>query len=109
MKIWLMNHYATNMFFDKAGRHYWFAKNLTKRGYEVTVFCANTFHNKNDLIEIKGKKFAIDYTDDIPFVFVKTIPSQGNGVSRVRNWLIFYKNLFPASKLYAKKMVSRTL
>ena len=30
MKIWLMNHYATSMYRDKAGRHYWFAKKLEK-------------------------------------------------------------------------------
>lgn len=91
------------MFEDKAGRHYWFAKGLKERGYDVTVFCANTFLNKNDIIETNGKKFKIDYTDEIPFVFVKTIPSQGNGIARVRNWITFYKNLFPVAKRYAMK------
>ncbi len=67
-KIWIMNHYATKMFENKAGRHYWFAKGLKERGYDVTVFCANTFLNKNDIIETDGKKFKIDYTDEIPFV-----------------------------------------
>ena len=38
MKIWLMNHYATAMYRDRAGRHYWFAEALKKRGHEVTVF-----------------------------------------------------------------------
>lgn len=102
-KIWIMNHYATKMFENKAGRHYWFAKGLKERGYDVTVFCANTFLNKNDIIETDGKKFKIDYTDEIPFVFVKTVPSQGNGIARVRNWITFYKNLFPVAKKYAMK------
>lgn len=26
--IWIMNHYATDMFYNKAERHYWFAKEL---------------------------------------------------------------------------------
>lgn len=28
--VWIWNHYATNMFNDQAGRHFWFAKNLKK-------------------------------------------------------------------------------
>lgn len=103
MKIWLMNHYATNMFADKAGRHYWFAKKLTERGHDVTVFCASTFLNKDDVVDTGKEKYSIDQTDGIPFVFVKTLPSQGNGVARVRNWALFYKNLFPTTKKVVKR------
>ncbi len=102
VKVWLMNHYATNMFADKAGRHYWFAKGLKERGYEVTVFCATTFLNKNDIIETNGKKYTTDQADGIPFVFVSTVPAQNNGIARVRNWYLFYMNLFPTTKAYAK-------
>lgn len=42
MKIWMLNHYATEMFFDKAGRHYWFAQKLKDKGHETVVFSANT-------------------------------------------------------------------
>lgn len=53
-KIWIMNHYATNSYFNEGGRHYWFAENLIKQGYETTIFCASTnnFSDKN----IKTKK-----------------------------------------------------
>ena len=54
MKIWLMNHYASSMFRDKAGRHYWFAKELQKEGYDVTIFCATTILNSFEEIS-KGK------------------------------------------------------
>lgn len=91
------------MFADRAGRHYWFAKELIERGYDVTVFCATTFLNKDDIIETNGKRYTIDQTDNIPFVFVSTIPSQGNGIARVRNWFLFYKNLFPATRAFAKE------
>ena len=33
-----MNHYATNSYFNKGGRHYWFAENLIKSGYQPTIF-----------------------------------------------------------------------
>lgn len=36
-KVWIWNHYATNMFFDQAGRHYWFSKYLIENGYKPTI------------------------------------------------------------------------
>ena len=98
-----MNHYASNMYRDRAGRHYWFADQLKKRGHEVTVFCANTYLNGEYAIALEKEKFAIRELDDIPFVFVKTITSQGNGIDRIKNMGFFYKTLFPSTKAYAKK------
>lgn len=103
MKIWLMNHYATNQFTARAGRHYWFAKELKRRGYDVTVFCATTFLDNEDEIDTGGKKFIVKRTDGIPFAFVKTTVSSGNGIDRIKNMMLFYKNLFPAAKAYARK------
>lgn len=101
--IWLWNHYATNMYFDEGGRHYWFAKYLIKDGYDATVFCANTKHNSDEVIDTKGKKYIKKETNGIPFVFVKTSPYKGNGFSRVRNMLRFAINLFLISRKYAKE------
>ena len=98
-----MNHYASNMYRDKAGRHYWFAKQLIERGYEVTVFCSTTLVNGEELFDAGKKKLAVKDVDKSPFVFVKTIPAQGNGIKRVENMWLFYKNLFPAAKQYAKE------
>lgn len=97
MNIWLMNHYATDMFINKAGRHYWFAKDLKKRGNEVTVFCANTFLNSHNVINV-GKKYFLELIDEetgTPFVFIKTRSSIGNGIDRILNMVLFYKNLIP--------------
>ncbi|WP_318506969.1 hypothetical protein [Bacillus sp. T3] len=49
--IWIWNHYATNMYIDQAGRHYWLAENLIKQGYNPTIFCASTVHNSNENID----------------------------------------------------------
>ena len=102
-KVWLMNHYASNMYRDKAGRHYWFAQQLMERGYEVTVFCSTTLVNGEELIDTGRKKIAVKEVDQIPFVFVKTIPAKGNGMKRIENMGLFYKNLFPAAKSYARE------
>ncbi len=103
LKVWLMNHYASNMYRDKAGRHYWFAEQLKKQGYDVTVFCATTMINGEELVSVGKKKLSVKNADGIPFVFVKTVPAQGNGIKRVENMSLFYKNLFPATRAYAAK------
>ena len=98
-----MNHYASNMYRDKAGRHYWFAQQLKERGYDVTVFCSTTLVSGEELFKIGKKTAVLKKTDDIPFTFVKTVPAQGNGLKRVLNMGLFYKNLFPATQAYAKR------
>lgn len=103
MKIWLINHYAASQFKDRAGRHYWFAKELKNRGYDVSVFCASTFLNSEEKIEIGNNVLAVKRVDGIPFVFVKTTFSEGNGIERVGSWIRFYKRLFPASKAYSNR------
>jgi len=102
-KIWLMNHYASNMYRDKAGRHFWFAKQLVEHGYEVTVFCSTTLVNGQELLNTGKDKLVVKYADGIPFAFVKTVPAEGNGIKRIENMGMFYKNLFPAAKAYAAK------
>ena len=53
--LWIWNHYATNMYKDRAGRHYWFAENLVRNGYNPTIFCASTNHFSDENIDTKGK------------------------------------------------------
>ncbi len=103
MKIWLMNHYASNMYRDGAGRHYWFAKQLKEKGYDVTVFCAGTYLNGEYVLDMENMIGKVRKRDNIPFVLVRTVSSQGNGLDRIKNMGFFYKNLFPVTKAYAKK------
>lgn len=103
MKIWFINHYATNQYTAQAGRHYWFARELKRRGYETTVFCATTFLDNEGEIDNRGKVLSVKRAEGIPFVFVKTVVSRGNGIDRIKNMGLFYKNLFPAAKAYSSK------
>ena len=88
---------------NQGGRHYWFAENLKKQGYEPVIFCANTFHSDREPIDLGHKKYRVEIVDGIPFVYVKTKPAIGNSIARVRNMVLFYRNLFPVAKDYAKK------
>lgn len=49
--VWIMNHYATNTFEQRAGRHYWMAKYLKTQGYSPVIFCANVPFNKQESID----------------------------------------------------------
>lgn len=95
--IWLINHYATNTFFEKGGRHYSLAKYLREFGYSPIVICASTVHNSNNKIEIGNSNYKADTTETIPYVFVKTSDYKGNGIARLKNMYNFYKNLYPVS------------
>lgn len=101
--IWIMNHYASIMARDHGGRHYWFAKYLQNRGYNPIIFCANTIHNSEEIIDIKEGRYSERIVDGIKFVYIKTVPYQGNRSSRIFNMVIFAKNLTIVSKHYAKK------
>jgi len=101
-KIWILHHYATDCFYNKGGRPYWFAEQLLKKGYKPTVFCASTRHNSTDEIDIQRGKWQMEKTEGIPFVFVKAPQYEGNGKSRIKNMGIFFKNILPAAKEYAK-------
>jgi glycosyltransferase involved in cell wall biosynthesis len=90
------------MYKNHGGRHYWFAENLIREGYEATVFCANTYHNKTEYIDTANSKYATDVLNNIPFVFVKTTTALGNGLDRVKNMGLFYFNLFSVAREYAK-------
>lgn len=103
MNIWFMNHYASEMFRDQAGRHYWFAKKLEERGHKVTVFCASTYLNKNKGIDMGGKRYITQYANRTAFVFVKAPSYADNGIDRIRNMTGFYFGLFPATSTFAKQ------
>jgi len=92
-KIWIINHYAGNMFLQEGGRHFWFAERLKKNGYEPTILCASTIHNSNTSIDTKDKSVLIDGCGKFPFVFIKTPDYQGNGRKRIMNMYSFYKNI----------------
>ena len=88
--IWILNHYATDMGFDKGGRHYWFAENLIKKGYKPIIICASSIHKStNNLIKDK-ENIKFDYFNNIPFIFLKTNNYIGNGKDRIKNMVQYF-------------------
>lgn len=94
MKIWIFNHYATNQYVDGTGRHHALAKYLIRKGHEVKIFCADTIHNSNEIIETEDKLFKqAEGMDKVQYIFVKTCPYFGNGKSRIKNMILFWRRL----------------
>lgn len=104
MRIWILNHYATDMFFDGTGRHQALGKYLVRAGHEVKIFCANTVHN-SDIVVDTGRYNAKEQMgpDDVPYIFIKTKPYKGNGIGRIRNMVQFWKNVKKAVKNKVKE------
>lgn len=101
--IWIWNHYAAGMFFQKSGRHHWFAKYLKRSGYNVKIFCASTRHSGDADIEMDGSLFKEDVSEGIDYVFVKARKYEGNGISRILNMASFYRNVQKAARQLAKR------
>ena len=104
-RIWIINHYAGDTFFDKGGRHYWIAKYLKKDGYEPVVFCCNKLHNTNRFC-FDNNKLINEKTEEatgVPYVFLRGRDYVGNGKNRVLNMLDFYWNLKKVAPVYAKQ------
>ncbi len=105
MKIWIMNHYAGGMYFDKGWRHYQFAKYLRQHGHKPVIFCANSGHGNGSVYFDQAPVFHEKMAEEIrvPFVFVKARPYRDNGRKRILNMADFYRNVMIAAKLYARK------
>lgn len=102
--VWILNHFATDMFFSKGGRHYWFAKYLKYMGYNPVIFSCNSKHGVLDTWFSKDDLYFEEKEEltDIPFVIVKSSLYRGNGKDRILNMIRFYINVQKAAKEYAK-------
>lgn len=101
--IWIMNHYAGDMLFNRGGRHYNFAKYLRQAGYAPVVFCSNAKHGKPETFFDTGVLWTEHRAEEIdtPFVFVRSRTYTGNGKQRVLNMVDFYRNVQKTAKEYA--------
>ena len=103
-KIWILNHYAGRMLFDRGGRHYCFAKYLVRDGYKPVIFCCNNKHNPGTENFYETDNLWEEHVAEeinTPFVFVKGRPYIGNGKDRVLNMIDFYHNVKRAALEYA--------
>ncbi len=89
--VWIINHYALTPEQGGLCRHYYFAKELIKRGYNVRIFTASTIHNT--AINMIGECEKITYKDieydGVPYTYINVPNYQNNGIKRINNMLSF--------------------
>lgn len=103
-KVWILNHYAGFMAFDRGGRHYSLAKYLQRKGYEPVVFCCNVKHASNTVNFYQMDGIWEEHVSEeikTPFVFVKARLYNSSLKKRVLNILDFYCNVKKTAKEYA--------
>lgn len=100
--IWIINHYALTPDQGGLSRHYYFAKELIARGYNVRIFSSSAIHNTN--INMIGEQEKclfkdIDY-NQVQYTYIKSSQYSGNGVQRIKNMLGFAYNIRKIWKYY---------
>lgn len=109
MNIWIFNHHALTPDMSGGTRHYDFAKELIKRGHSVTIVASSFHYSKyKEMKDYKDKDYLFEKIDDIDFIWIKTPPYFGNGISRVKNMISYtYKVLkyIPKSNLLKPDIV----
>ncbi|MDO4420829.1 MAG: glycosyltransferase family 4 protein [Eubacteriales bacterium] len=102
--VWILNHYAGNMFLVSGGRHYYLAKYLKKCGYNPVIFCSNYDHfTRKNCVDSERLWLEKKEADtEIPYVFIKTRAYPNNGIKRVFNMIDFYLGMLKTANQYAK-------
>lgn len=95
MNIWIFNHHALTPDMSGGTRHYDFAKELVLRGHNVTII-ASSFHYSayKEMKEYGDRDYLQETVDGINFIWFKTPPYFGNGISRVKNMLSYTLKVF---------------
>jgi glycosyltransferase involved in cell wall biosynthesis len=104
MNLWIFNHHALTPDMSGGTRHYDFAKELVKRGHQVTIVASSFHYAKYTEMKIYyEKEYIKENIDGIDFIWIKTSPYFGNSVARVKNMLEYtYKVLKIMPKLDLK-------
>jgi len=90
MKIWIFNQYAIPPGFPGGTRHYALARELLRRGHDVTVFAGNIHYLTGQEVPLPaGCHVRHEVVDGVPFMWIRTPPYRGNGAGRLRNMLAY--------------------
>lgn len=90
MNILVVNHYVETPVDGMGNRHYMFARELMRRGHDVTIISSSFAHSTRTEVHLsEGDKWNKQVEEGVPFVWVRTPPYRGNGLDRAWNMLCF--------------------
>lgn len=91
MHICIVNQYALPLSEPGGSRHTLLARELVKRGHQVTVIASN--FNYSSQVGFAGTRTAQKETKEVSYVWVETPQYKGNGVGRIVNMVAFAARL----------------
>lgn len=102
--IWIINHYALTPAQGGLCRHYYFAKELQKRGWNVRIFTSSAIHNTDINMIAADEPFFkdVDY-EGVHYTYLKSSNYRGNGLARIKNMLGFAFHIKKIWKAYGKE------
>lgn len=100
--IWIINHYGESPTIGMNTRHYKFASELIKRGYDVRIFTASTVHRTGINYINDNSKCLEKEIKGVPFIFVRTCNYEGNGIRRIRNMMEYATRVLQITKKFQK-------
>ena len=102
MKIWLINNYTMLPEHGPMTRQYYFAKELSARGHEVTVFAGSHIHN-SDIQLVEGERWKIWQEQPFRWVYVHTLAYGKSRKKQVLSMFQFYRNTALAAQHFRKQ------
>ena len=87
--ILIINQYASTLETGMGGRQYYFARELVKKGHNVTLIAAS-FHHLLRSPVLKKSVYNKDNSEGIKFITLKTLNyKKANSIKRMFNWFLF--------------------
>jgi len=100
--IWYFHHYATPVNMSGLARPSLLGNELVKKGSKVTVFAASYLHYSDENLINDKRKYIIDKSSNVDYVFVNTPSSIKGYAARVLNMFAYYRGLYKVTKKYLK-------
>lgn len=90
MRIWWVNYTALPPTEAGGTRHYSLARELGKRGHDVTIIASSFHYVDRSPIRLAGEEdYRLETVEDVPFMWLKAPGYQEGRLARVWSWLVF--------------------
>ena len=86
--IWILNHYALTPDLPGGTRHFDLAYELTRMGYDVTIFASAFNHSLRKKVRLLNREpWALEEVEGVKFIWLPSFAYKGNDWRRVLNML----------------------
>jgi len=93
--VWILNHYAISPDMPGGTRHFDLACELTKLGYDVTIFASAFNHKRHQKVRLlQGEPWALEEVEGVKFIWLPSFPYQSNNWRRMVNMLDYAQRAY---------------